>query len=154
MTMLLESFAPLFQLQRDLNRFLAPEGAAGSYLPAADVLVTDDNVTVHIDVPGLRAENVDIDLENDVLTVRGERAFPYDTNGSERAWQRLERGFGRFERVLRVPQGLDADAIEATMEDGVLTLRIPKPEPLKPHRIQIKGGASNGSRQLEGASAE
>jgi HSP20 family protein len=152
--MLMERFAPLFELQRDLNRFLAPGGAA--YVPAADVLASEDEVVVHMDVPGLSADELEIELENDVVTVRGERGFPYgnEGNGAEGgyAWQLIERGFGRFERVLRVPAGLDPDAVEATVADGVLTLRIPKPETLKPRRIQIAGAASE-QRELEGAAA-
>ncbi len=153
MTMLMERFAPLFELQRDFNRALAAGGAG--FAPAADVLVNDDEVLVHMDVPGLSAGNVEIELENDVLTVRGERRYPYaagNGNGGERgyAWQLVERGFGPFERVLRVPRGLDADAIEASLADGVLTLRIPKPESLKPRRIEI-GGAESEERALEGA---
>ena len=154
MTMLMERFAPLFELQRDLNRFLAPGGAA--YAPAADVLASEEEVLVHMDVPGLSADELEIELENDVLTVRGERPFPYGGEGGDAgggyAWQLIERSFGNFERVLRVPTGLDPDAIEATVADGVLTLRIPKPETLKPRRIQI-GGAASEQRELEGAAA-
>ena len=154
MTMLMERFAPLFELQRDLNRFLAPGGAA--FVPAADVLANEEEVLVHMDVPGLSADNLEIELENDVLTVRGERGFPYasEGNGAESgyAWQRIERSFGRFERVLRVPAGLDPDAVEATVADGVLRLRIPMPETPKPRRIQI-GTAASEQRELEGAAA-
>ena len=106
-----------------------------------------------MDVPGLSAEDLEIELQNDVLTVRGARAYPYadEGDGSEGAyaWQLIERGFGRFERVLRVPAGLDPDAIEASLIDGVLALRIPKPETLKPRRIQI-GSADGEQRELEG----
>lgn len=154
MTMLMERFAPLFELQRDLNRFLAPGGA--TFVPAADVLASQEDVVVHMDVPGLSADDLELELENDVLTVRGERGFPYsgETGGAEDgyAWQLIERSFGKFERVLRVPAGLDPDAVEATVADGVLTLRIPKPDTLKPRRIQI-GAAAGGQRELEGAAA-
>jgi HSP20 family protein len=85
------------------------------------------------------------------VTIRGERPFPYDDQDSDRTWRRVERSFGRFERVLCVPRGLDPNAIEAELRDGVLTLRIPRPEPAKPHRIQIKHDGS-GERELEGAS--
>jgi HSP20 family protein len=152
MTMSMERLAPLFELQRDLNRFLAPGGAA--FTPAADVLASDEEVLVHMDVPGLGAQDIEIELEEDMLTVRGERAFPYSGGGADGgyAWQLVERGFGRFERVVRVPAGLDPEAIEATVAEGVLTLRIPKPETLKPRRIQI-GRAASEERELEGASA-
>ncbi|MDP8942654.1 MAG: Hsp20/alpha crystallin family protein [Actinomycetota bacterium] len=156
MTMLLEPLSPLFELQRDLHRLAGPTGAASSFVPPADVLVTEDDVTVHMDVPGLSAESLEIEVDNDVLTVRGERAFPYQTGNGARVWQRVERGFGRFERSLRVPRGLDADAIEAAVADGVLTLRLPKPEALKPRRIQIaasEAGQAEEQRELEGAAA-
>jgi HSP20 family protein len=69
----------------------------------------------------------------------------------ERVLHRVERSFGRFERVLRVPRGLDPNAIQAELHDGVLTLRIPRPEPPKPHRIEIRHDGA-GEREQEGAS--
>jgi HSP20 family protein len=126
---------------RDINRFFTSEGAGGTvpqFIPPADVLVGEDGVMVYMDVPGLRAQDLEIDLENDVLSVHGERPFPYQ--GQQQAVRRIERGFGRFERSLRVPRGLDPGAIEASLNDGVLSMRIPKPESLKPHRIEIKAG--------------
>ena len=152
MTMFME---PLFELQRDLNRLLAPGARASAFVPAADVLVSEEDVTVHMDVPGLTADTLDIELQDDVLTVRGERTLPYATENAG-AWQRIERGFGAFERTLRVPRGLDPDAIEAALADGVLTLRIPKPERLKPRRVQItaaQNGEQREQRELAGAAA-
>jgi HSP20 family protein len=131
---------PITPLMRELNRLLTHDGNA--FAPPADVLVDDDGVTVHLDVPGLHADNLEIELESGVLTVRGERPFPYQPeNGDKTSWRRIERPFGRFERSLRVPRGLEADAIEATLHDGVLTLRIPKPEQLRPRRITIAEAA-------------
>jgi HSP20 family protein len=144
MTMITEPFAPWL---RDLNRLFTAEGAAAGFVPPADVVVRDDGVTVYMDVPGLNPESLEIEIENDVLTVRGERRPPAEVEDGERAVRRIERRFGRFERSLRVPRGLDPGAIDATMADGVLTLRIPKPEAAKPHRVQIKAGESQG--QLE-----
>jgi HSP20 family protein len=144
MTLLFEPFAPLFELSREFDR-LAPGGTRfRSFVPAADVVVTDEAVTVVMDVPGLASGDLDVELVDDVLTIRGERAFPYETGtGDQRVWQRLERGFGKFERVLRVPQGLDVDSIQAELADGVLTLHIPVVSP-KPKRIEITPG--NGSQ--------
>jgi HSP20 family protein len=150
-TMLTEPFAPLFQLSRDIDRLFGRNGSLAGYIPAADVVVTNEDVTVTMDVPGLKVDDLEIELENDVLTVRGERIHPYVGNGHGRAWQRIERGFGKFERSLQVPRGLDADAIEASLDAGVLTLRIPKPENLKPRRVEITAGTADGARQLETA---
>jgi HSP20 family protein len=115
------------------------------------VVVDDEHVTVTLDVPGLRVDDLEIELENDVLTVRGERSYPYATNGERRSWQRVERGFGKFERSLQVPRGLDPDAIEASLDAGVLELRIPRPDTVKPKRVQITAGKTEGARQLESA---
>jgi HSP20 family protein len=150
-TTLTEPFSPLFQLSRDTDRLLGRSGEHGSYIPAADVVVSDERVTVTMDVPGLQADDLEIEVENDVLTVRGERGYPDATDGGPRSWQPLERGLGKFERSLQLPRGLDPDAIEASLDVGVLTLRIPKPENLKPKRVQIAAGKTEGARQLEGA---
>lgn len=143
MTALTEPFPPWL---RDLNRFFNSEGTASSFVPPADVLIDEDGVTVYMDVPGVAADQLDIELENDLLTVRGERPYPYGEDGGSGA-QRIERAFGRFERTLRVPRGLDPNAIAASLTDGVVTLRIPKPESMKPHRIPIKGATE--TRQID-----
>lgn len=154
MTTVTEPFSPLLQLSRDIDRLLGRNGGlvGYGYSPPADVLVTDEAVTVMMDVPGLRVDDLEIELADDVLTVRGERRDPYSSDGESRAWQQLERGFGRFERSLQVPRGLDPNAIEASLDAGVLTLRIPKPERLKPRRVEIAGKARGDARQLEGQS--
>ena len=136
---------------RDLNRFLGNKRQVAQFVPPADVLVDDDGVTVYMDVPGMKADDLEIEIENDVITVRGSRGYPYQ--GQERSVRRVERGFGRFERSLRVMPSLDPNAVEAAVDNGVLSLRIPKPEQLKPHRIQVKPGEKHEERQLEGASS-
>ena len=143
MTTIVEPFAPWL---RELNRVFSTENQVSQFVPPADVIVDDDAVTVFMDVPGITGDHLDIELENDTLTVRGERPYPYGTNGD--AVRRIERGFGRFERTLRVPRGLDPDRIEASLANGVLRLRVPKPESLKPRRIEISGGDEQ-DHQLE-----
>jgi HSP20 family protein len=118
-------------------------GAASAFLPPADVLVSEDVVTVYMDVPGIKAEDLDIQLENDMLTVRGERRPPWES--LEGCSARIERSFGAFERTLRVTDGLDPDAIEAAMSDGVLTLRLPQPAQPQPRRIQIRPRTATGN---------
>jgi HSP20 family protein len=147
MTTIVEPFAPWL---RDLNRVLTTENQVRSFVPPADVLVDDEAVTVHMDVPGISGDQLDVELENDVLTIRGERPYPYGSDGAE--VRRVERGFGSFERSLRVVRGLDPNAIEASLANGVLTLRLPKPESLKPHRIAINGGDEQ-PRQIEGSTS-
>jgi HSP20 family protein len=151
-TMLVEPFAPWL---RDLSQALQGQGAPAPFVPPADVLVDDDGVTVYMDVPGLSSEDLEVELENDVLTVRGERPYPYrQEEGGGGAVQRIERRFGRFERSLRVPGGLDPQAIEASLTDGVLRLRIPLPETRRPRRIEIKAGENGGRHDQAGEGGE
>ena len=146
-TTLVEPFAPWL---RELSQVLHTQGTSGAFIPPADLLVDEEGVTVYIDVPGLHADNLEIELENDTLTVRGERPFPYSREDGGGPARRIERGFGRFERSLRVPPGLDPDAIDASLSDGVLKLRIPKPITQRPRRIEIK---ANGSEPSDESSA-
>ena len=134
MTALVETTTPWL---RDINRFIDRETGVGRFVPPADVLVDDDGVTVHMDVPGVRRDRLDVELVNDTVTVRGERTYPYEDDGSVK---RVERGFGAFERTLRVMDELDPDRIDATMQDGVLTLRLPKSQARKPRRIEVQAG--------------
>jgi HSP20 family protein len=105
-----------------------------SFLPPTDVHASTSSLIVTMDVPGCPRENLEVELDGRLLAVHGERALPAGGDGK---WVLLERGFGRFERVLQVPDGLDPETFEATLADGVLTLRLPLPETPKPHQIRI-----------------
>jgi HSP20 family protein len=130
-------FNSLFDLTREET--LWGNGTARMFLPLADVVVSDEAVTVTMDVPGLNTESLEIELAGDVLTIRGERQYPqFDRDSTQ--WYRVERGYGKFQRILQVPKGLDAGTITASVADGVLTLNVPLPETRKPHRIQITNG--------------
>jgi HSP20 family protein len=136
MTALVETFPDWL---RELNRLVgSSQGQIAAFSPPADLIEDNDGVTVYMDVPGVHAEDLEIELQNDVLTIRGTRPFPYQSQDGDATLRRAERGFGRFERTIRIPRGLSPDAIQASLKDGVLTLRIPKPEQLKPHRIEVK----------------
>jgi len=144
MAILMEPVAPWLR-----DRTFTSESGPAPFVPPADVLVTDGDVTVVMDVPGLRPENLEIELENDTLTVRGERPYPYgdDGEGERRVSRRIERAFGRFERGLRVPAGCNPDTVQASLTDGVLTLNVPRPQPPQPKRIEIAGGENDTQTQ-------
>ena len=145
MAILWEPAAPWL---RELNRLMTSERTA--FVPPADVLVDENGVQVFMDVPGLRAEDIEIELQDDVLTVRGERPWPYGEGDGDGVRRRIERGFGRFERSLRAPEGLSPDQVEASLSNGVLAIRIPKPEAPKPHRIEVSASEA-GEPQPVGA---
>lgn len=155
-TTIVEPFAPWL---RRFNQILHNQGTVSAFIPPADLVSDDDGLTVYPDVPGLRAESLQIELENDTLTIRDERPFPYAQEDRSGPVRRIDPGFGRFERTLRVPARLNPESVQADLHDGALTKRIPKPETVRPRRIEIRAetsGAHEGDspqRQQEAATA-
>jgi HSP20 family protein len=136
-------------LQSEVNRvFDAFFGNAGGtrtrrWVPAMDLVETEDHLVLKADLPGMRREDVEIEIKDGVLTVAGERSADHEEKSE--GFYRVERAFGRFSRSLTLPDGIDADSVAADFEDGVLEVRIPKPEQRKPHRVAIGSGSVNGS---------
>src|SRR5918912_811834 len=117
---------------------------ARSWTPAMDLVEAEDHFLLRADLPGLREEDVNIEVRDNTLRISGERKAEHEQR--ERGWYRLERQFGKFSRALTLPEGVNADAIEAKFDHGVLEVLIPKPEERKPRRIAINGGAqTNGN---------
>ncbi len=141
-----EPLRELSTLQSEMNRlfssvFDAPQSGNGNarrWIPSMDLIETGDDYVLRADLPGVSQEDVRIEMENDVLTISGERKAEHTGNGE--GFVRLERAFGTFSRSLTLPKGINADAVTAQFVDGVLTLRIPKPEQAKPRRIEIAVG--------------
>ncbi len=131
-----------------LDSFFRTPGARG-FVPASDVVVGENDTVITMDLPGLTTESLQVEAVDGELVVRGERKRPEFPETSR--WALNERAFGAFERRIRLPEGLDPDAITASMADGVLSLIIPKPEEKKPRTIAI--GAADRQRELETATA-
>ncbi len=131
--------------QDDLNRMFrqffgdADAPLAGAFSPALDVKESDDGFTLHVELPGVKAEDVEVSLEDNVLTVSGERSF-YDETDAE-GYRRVERRFGKFHRAVRLPDRVSPDKVEATYADGILTITVPKAEEAKPRRITVAKAA-------------
>jgi HSP20 family protein len=121
------------------------------WVPAMDLVESDDHFVLKADLPGLGEDDVSIEIRDNTLTVAGERKSEYERK--ERGWYRVERSTGSFSRSLALPEGVDADAVTAAFDKGVLEIRIPKPEQKKPRRIQISAGAGNGSANGNGQPA-
>ena len=144
-----EPVRELSSLQNDMNRlfntfFDAPTaanggGASGRWIPAMDLVETDEHFVLKADLPGLSDEDVHIDVEDNVLTVSGERKSEHEDK--REGYVRVERSYGSFRRSLTLPEGVDADAVSASFDRGVLEVRIPKPEQRKPRRVAIQVGA-------------
>lgn len=139
--MLFDTFAPF-------NVTFQTTGRIG-FPPPADLAVSDNDMVLVMDLPGFTAGDLEIEVLDGELVIRGERKRPELAEGSR--WAFTERSFGRFERRLRLPRGVDPDAIIASVDNGVLSLIVPKPEALKPKTIQIGSGTQH--RELEAATA-
>jgi HSP20 family protein len=137
--------------QSDIDRvfdafFGAPmtNGTTRRWVPAMDLVETDDHLVLRADLPGLDKEDVEIEVNDGVLTVSGERRTEHEDSAD--GYHRVERAYGRFSRSLSLPQGIDADRVRADFDKGVLEVRIPKPAERKPHRVQI-GASVEGKAQ-------
>ena len=141
----------LASLQTEMNRlfgnFFEPTtGSNGGnrvfrrWSPAMDVVETDDHYVLRADLPGLSEGDVKIEVEDNVLTVSGERKSNHEE--TKQGYYRVERSYGHFSRTLTLPEGVDADSINATFDRGVLEVKVPKPEQRKPRKVEISVGAS------------
>ncbi|MFQ6122532.1 MAG: Hsp20/alpha crystallin family protein [Dehalococcoidales bacterium] len=108
-----------------------------SWTPALDMYEKEDSFTVRMELPGVKQEDVDISITGDTLTVRGEYKPPAEVKEEE--YQYCEMCYGSFSRSITMPAAVDADKIEATFENGILEIHLPKAKAIKPAKIKIKG---------------
>ncbi len=156
-----EPVRELHSLQHEMNRlfgsfFDAPSasgagngGAVRQWIPAMDLVETKDHFIIRADLPGLTEQDVTVELEENVLSVSGERRA--ETTQEREGYYRIERASGRFARSLTLPEGVDPAGITAEFHDGVLEVRVPKPTERKPQRVAI--GVSRGGDVVEPAPA-
>ena len=109
-----------------------------SWIPAIDIVENDDDYVLRADLPGLTEEDINVELDNDVLTVSGERKSEHEER--RQGYHRVERSSGSFRRSVRLPDGVAPESIRATFERGVLEVTVPKPEHQGPHKVAITAG--------------
>ena len=127
---LFEGFFP----SRTTNNDEALDSAV--WAPRADLTETEDAYFIHLDLPGLQKDDVEINIHDGTLSISGERR--HEETEKDRTFVRVERSYGRFYRAFSLPQTINVQSIEATFEDGVLSIHVPKTEELKPRRIDIR----------------
>lgn len=142
-------------LRREMDRlsnelFPSRQSDDGSavWMPRADLAETDEAWILSLDLPGLSADDVEVTLEDDTLTISGEREVSQEQK--EGRFHRIERSYGRFFRTIQFGSPVDPDNIEASFEDGVLTVRVAKAEASRPRRIEVQGRRRNAGTQNEG----
>jgi HSP20 family protein len=156
-----ESAAELNTIQSEVNRlfnslFDTPTRSFGAettrrWVPAMDVVESDDHYVLHADLPGLAEQDISIELESGVLRISGERKDER-TEENRRGYRRIERSYGSFSRSLKLPDGVDGDAVQASFSNGVLEVKIPKPAQHKPRKVTIAVGSNDTAGASDTAS--
>src|SRR6266536_386709 len=135
----------LLTIQNEMNRLFgrtfgpgesAEAETQGTWVPPLDVYESRDRYVICAELAGMTTADVDITVEDNVLTLRGERKFYPDT--PEDSFHRIERRFGPFQRRIALPQGCDTESIEASMSDGLLTIEVSKALQVQPKRVEVK----------------
>ena len=138
-----DPFGELMSIQNELNQLFGRTYGEGGervrgaqWSPPLDVYETPERYVILVELPGVGSEDVDISVEDNVLTLTGERKF-YEGRGEDE-FHRVERRFGMFGRTLSLPTTANPEAIEASFDAGVLTIEVPKRDEAKPRKIQVK----------------
>jgi len=141
-------FGVFGSLQREVDRLfddfarstLAMAGN-GSLMPSMDITETEKEFVITAELPGLERKDVEISLEDNVLTIRGEKKSETKPDDKNKNVHVSERSYGVFYRVLELPSGIDPSSVQATMSNGVLKITIPKPARAQPKKIEVKEAA-------------
>ena len=129
----------------NLTRFFNDEGIArGAWSPNVDIFENKDQIVIEAELPGMNREDFDLSVENNVLTLYGERRFEKKDEGDN--YHRVERSYGSFSRSFTLPQTVSAEGANAEFRNGVLRVSLPKREEVKARKIQIKGDTASESQ--------
>jgi HSP20 family protein len=144
--------SPVFGLRREIDRLFDDTFTrdGSSWSPAVDIRENDTEISMDLELPGIKPEDVEITADNGVLTVRGEKKSE-KKEGEENRYHVVERSYGSFLRTFQLPQGIDEDQINAHFDNGILSIHIPKAALPQPKKIQIAGGAQQKSHASVGS---
>ena len=140
-----EPWTLLNQLQGEMGRMFdtrtrsggdGSQRAASDWVPAVDIREEDERYVIHADVPGVEAKDIDVSMEDGILSIRGERKF--ENEESREGYKRVERVRGSFYRRFSLPDSTDAESVSAKCKDGVLEIAIPKQVKVLPKRIEVQ----------------
>lgn len=141
-----DPWGELATLQRDVSELFNREAGArrASLIPPIDAYRTEEGLVVLVELPGMGPDQVEVSVQDNVLTLSGERPVPAGVEDD--AWVRRERATGAFERSFSLAEGTRPDQIQASFDNGVLELKVPHPPEQRPHKVQIGVGADASSR--------
>jgi HSP20 family protein len=131
----------MFNIRNEFDRLLgrSETQVSGAWCPVVDVRESEDVLTMQAELPGVTLDDVDVSVENGVLTISGEKKQEVREGQEGSDYHLVERRYGRFERRFALPRSVDAEKVSASYENGILTITLPKAEKAKPRRIQVKG---------------
>ena len=138
-----DPFRDLLSIQRDMNRLFsdtlsaredAPVSRSETWVPAVDIFESTDAFTIAVELPGVKKEDIQLELKDESLTLRGERKPERDVREGV---HRIERVYGPFHRAFNLPSNIDTTSVKASFRDGVLEIVLPKAEEAKPRQINI-----------------
>jgi HSP20 family protein len=130
-----EPFASMRQFEDAVSRLLTEPQSSRPWSPSVDIYETDDNLVLRVDLPGVEQKEIDVRVENQTLTIAGERKF--ENVDSSKGYHRIERSYGSFNRSFALPSAFDTEKIGAEYKNGVLTVTLPKKEAAKPRQIKV-----------------
>jgi HSP20 family protein len=132
-----DPFADLNRIQREFEKsYFGPRARPADFAPPVDVHEDADSLVLRAELPGVKREDVEVSIDSNVLTLKGERKLEKEEEG--RRYHRVERAYGTFVRQFQLPSNIDATSIDAKLSDGILTLRLHKKAELKPRKIDVK----------------
>jgi len=131
-----DPFASLKLFEDAVARMLSEPRAARPWSPAVDIVETEDALVLKADLPDVKLEDIDVRVENETLTIKGERKF--EKEEKIKGYHRIERSYGAFMRSFTVPASLEADKVSAEYKNGVLTVTLPKREEAKPRQVKVQ----------------
>jgi HSP20 family protein len=133
-----DPFADLNRIQRQFEKSsFGPRTRSADFAPAVDIHEDAEQLVLRAELPGVKKEEVDVSVDGNVLTLKGERKLEQEEKG--RRYHRVERAYGTFVRQFQLSSNIDSSKIDAQLTDGVLTLRLSKKQELKPRKIDVKG---------------
>ncbi len=139
-------FNELTGMQQEMNRLFdeffgerRQEMAEGAWLPVVDVSETGTEIVVKAELPGMSKDDIELDLQDNVLTLKGEKK--QEKKEEKESFHRVERSYGSFSRSFTLPVGVDSEKVQATFKDGVLVITLPKVEEAKQKKIEISTGS-------------
>lgn len=144
-TSVIDPFQGLRLFEDAVTRLMSEPRTGRPWSPAVDVLETEDHLTLKADLPDVDINDIDIRVENQTLTLRGERKFERDEK--VKGYHRIERSYGEFVRSFHVPSTVDTEKVAAEYKNGVLTISLPKKEAAKPRQVKVAVQGQNGTPQ-------